>query len=333
MNHFKRSITLMICVVALALMGANCGRNEQPQGNAQVKTFAMNVVVSSVPFWTDTRAAWTAIDEGRADIKTVFGGPTDTNGQRQIEEIEALIAQKVNGIVIAPADSAALVPAIDRAVAQGIPVVTYLVDAPKSKRTAYVASELEDASLKVGKQVLQQGNRRSKVIIVYAEAGNEEQETRRRGFEMLVKQNPNMEIVGVVADKYSESAGAEQLRPLLTKYPDVQYIFGCNSRSAVGAVSALKELGFEKGKVTVTGWDTDADVLNLISEGWVKASAAQNSSFMTQLCFSILKAQSGGWLYPKNRRFEENGVKPLPEKIIVPVQIVTQENVRGYAQR
>jgi ribose transport system substrate-binding protein len=293
----------------------------------------MNVVVSGVPFWTDTRAAWTAIDEGRPDVRTVYGGPTDTDAQKQIDEIEALISQKVSGIVVAPADSAALVPVIDRAVTQGIPVVTYLVDAPKSKRIAYIASELEDASLKVGKQVLQQTGGRSKAIIVYAEAGNEEQEARRRGFEMLTKQFPNLEIVGVIADKYSESVGAEQIRPLLTKHPDIQYIFGCNSRSAVGAVSALRELGFERGKVTVTGWDTDQDVLSLIAEGWVKASVAQNSTFMTQLSFSILEAQSGGWLYPKNRRFEENGVRPLPEKIIVPVQLVTQDNVRGYSPR
>ena len=333
MNILRR-YTIIGVIGALTLLANGCGRDEQPAQTAQqpTKTFAMNVLVSGVPFFSDTQATWSAMGAG-LNVKTIYGGPLDTDAQKQIQQIEALIAQGVDGLVIAPTDSAALAPIINTAVDRGIPVVTYLNDVPSSKRLTYVTSEREEASLKVGHFVITGSIRPSKAIIMYAQAGNEEQEARRRGFEQLAKEIPNLKIVAVVSDKFDETVGATQIKPLLAKYPDVNYIFGCGSRSAVGAVSALKELRFKPGQVTVTGWDYDEDVLNLISQGWVKVTAAQNTSFMTQLDFNILKASVGGWLYPLNRQFKEFGVRPIPEKIVVPVDLVTNNNLKGYYPR
>jgi ribose transport system substrate-binding protein len=333
MNTLRRN-TIIGAAALFTLLGTGCGRDEQGTKTAEQppKTFAMNVLVSGVPFFSDTQATWSAMGAG-LNVKTVYGGPLDTDAQKQIQQIEALIAQKVDGLVIAPTDSAALAPVINSAVDRGIPVITYLNDVPASKRLAYVTSEREDASMKVGHLVIGADVRPSKAIIMYAQPGNDEQEARRRGFELLAKEKPNLKVVAVVSDKFDEAVGAAQLRPLLAKYPDVNYIFGCGSRSAVGAVSALKELNFKPGQVTVTGWDYDADVLNLISQGWVKVTAAQNTPFMTQIAFNILKARAGGWLYPTNRQFQENGVRPIPEKIVVQVDLVTESNLKGYYPR
>jgi ABC-type sugar transport system substrate-binding protein len=106
-----------------------------------------------------------------------------------------------------------------------------------------------------------------KVIIVYAQAGNSEQEARRRGFEELIGRYPALQLVGVVEDNYDEQKGAPQIKSLLIKYPDVKFIFGAHSRAAVGAVSALRELGYKPGQVSVSGSDTDQDVLDLIKAG------------------------------------------------------------------
>jgi ribose transport system substrate-binding protein len=266
-------------------------------------------------------------------VNTLYGGPIDTDAQKQIQEIEALLSKGIDGLVVAPCDSAALAPVINKAVDKGIMVVTYLNDVPASKRIAYVTSELEDASLKVGRHVILQTNSPAKAIIVYAEPSNLEQQGRRRGFEMLTNEFRNLQIVAVVSDKFDAAVATEQMRPLLAKYPDVAYVFGCGSRSAVGTVAALQEMNFKPGQVTVTGWDYDEDELNLIKQGWVKVAAAQNTSYMTQIAFNILEANVGGYLYPINHPFKEHGVRALPEKIVVPVALVTQSNLEGYMPR
>jgi ribose transport system substrate-binding protein len=330
----KAIIGGLVAVVVALLLGLLVGTRIQPRpaGAETVKpaTYAMNVVVSGVPFWTDTRGAWQAIDKARPDVVTSFGGPLDTDAQEQIQQIEAAIASNVDGIVVAPADSAALAPVINRAVARNIPVVTLLVDSPTSKRLAYVTSELEGASVRVGTAVLGKGPVSGKAIIVYAQAGNEEQEARRRGFEQLAREHPGLQIVGVVQDNYDENRGAEQIKALLSRNPDIRYIFGANSRSAVGAVSALRELHYPQGRVTVTGWDTDQDVLDLVRSGWVAASVAQQSAYMTQVAFNLIDAAHRNYLYPAGRNFQAAGIRPAPEQITVPVTVVDRNNVAGF---
>lgn len=333
------AVALLLTIVAVATSIPGCGRSEPTESSGIVvespepRNYAMNVVVSGVPFWADTRSTWTKLQENREGVSTVFGGPLDTDVQKQVEEIDALESVGVDGFVIAPANSSSLTPTIDRLVDKGVPVVTYLVDAPESKRLVYIASELEAASAKVAEYSVTPGDSSSaKALILFAEAGNAEQEARRRGFEQFAE-TIGIEVVDVLEDKYDEVLGAELVRAALAKYPDLNYIFGCNSRSAVGTVSALREMGYVAGDVVVTGWDTDRDVLDLINGGWVKASAAQHSSFMTNLAFSILDGISRGSLYPPNRQFQENGVSPVPERIVVPVQLVTKTNVAAFYPR
>ncbi|MEW8063287.1 MAG: substrate-binding domain-containing protein [Candidatus Thiodiazotropha endolucinida] len=292
--------------------------------------YAMNVVVSHVPFWEDTRAIWSKIDSNYNGVRTIFGGPKSTDAQKQIDEILTLISKGIDGLIVAPADSAALTPVIDKAVQEGIPVITYLVDSPKSNRMTYISSELETASYRAAQSLVDESFDSGKVIIVYAQAGNEEQEARRRGYERFVADHPELEIVGTVQDNYSEEEGAKKIKALLVRHPDIKYIFGSNSRSAIGAVTALKEFGAGPGQVKIIGWDSDIDVLDRIKDGWVQRSVFQKSSYMTNLMFSILQSTNKSHLYPHNRSFEENGVPAVPTEIVVPITLITPETVNGY---
>lgn len=328
-----RRVGLAAVLVACLLAGFAAGRQYSPQeagGPGSIRTYAMNVVVSGVPFWRDTRETIAAMNAASPSSEVAFGGPTDTDAEKQREQIEGLLAKGLDGLVIAPADSAALAPVIDKAVAAGIPVVTLLVDAPSSKRLAYVSSELETASKRVATFVWDDKREPGRAVVVYAQAGNEEQEARRRGFEEFIASSKDLQLAAVLQDHYDERQGADAIKATLLKDKSVKYIFGANSRSAVGAVTALRELGYSPGQVVVTGWDTDKDVLDLIRSGWVQASVAQQSAFMAQLSVEIVRAAREGFLYPPGRQYRENGVRPLPEQIIVPVTLVNAKNVSAF---
>jgi len=332
-------VTVLVCVIGIAIsfwagrhMTSQPGVLDRPASARSEKsiTYAMIVVASDAPFWLDIRDAWAAAGQASPDVKTIFEGPSDTDAQKQIDEIEALLAQGVRGLIVTPGDPGALVPTINKAIDRGIPVITYFLDAPGSKRLTYVASELESSSTRMGEFLAAKAGYAGKVIVIYAHSGNTEQEARRRGFEELIRRYPGLQLVGVVQDDYDENKGAEQIKPLLIKNSDVKIIFGAHSRAAVGAVSALRELGYKPGQVMISGSDTDQDVLDLIKEGWVQGSVAQQTTFMTDTMFGILEASRLGYLYPKERSYEENGIRPLPEDIVVPVTLITTENVAGF---
>jgi ribose transport system substrate-binding protein len=324
-------LVLLSAALILVISSGGCGRVESGTATSagKTKTYAMSLYVVGLPFWNDTKATWDAIGR-QPGVKTIYSGPVDGDPQKQIQDIDTMIARKVDGIVVSASDSAALVLEINKAVDSGIPVVTYLNDAPNSKRMTNITSELEASSLKVGGAALENNTEPATAIISCADAGNQEQTARRHGFEMLAQQNPQLKIVGVVEDKFDDATGAQRIKPLLAKYRKLNYIFGCNSRSAVGAVSALKETGAKPGQVVVTGWDEDADELNLIEQGWVKYSVAQNSALMTQIAFAILQASAQGTLYPSNRQFQQYGISPVPDRIMIPVSLISSANVKGY---
>ena len=262
-----------------------------------------------------------------------YGGPQNDDTQKQINEIEALIAQNVAGLVIAPTDSKALAPIINNAVDSGIPVITYLVDSPDSKRVVYITSTLEEASKRVGEYAIKNNQPKGKVIITLGTAGSEEQERRADGFRQVVKKYTDMKIVDVVEDKFDAETGANNIKAVIAREGRVNYIFGCNSRSAAAAKLALEELGYKPGEVVITAWDHDDDVLTLIEQGWVFTSAAQQTSFMTLLAFNILHAYANDYIYPPTLNLKKYDISPIPDKIEVPVILITKDNAKAYFKK
>jgi len=328
-------LSLILTIALLALLVSGCpGKNGNgTNGTDRSKqTYAMNVVVSHVPFWTESKQTWSSLGQNFG-VKTVFGGPESDDAQKQINEIETLISQGVSGIVIAPTDSKALTPVINKAVDSGIPVVTYLVDAPASKRLMYITSSLEGASKTVADYSISNHQPGGKAIVLIGTAGSEEQERRANGFKEAVGKFSSMKVVDVIEDKFDVSTGAQNLKAALQRHGKVQYIFGCNSRSAAAAKLALEELGYKPGEATITGWDYDDDVIGLIENGWVFASAAQQSNFMSQVAFNILYAHANNYLYAPSLNLKEHGVSPVPTEIDVPITLITVKNAAAYLKR
>jgi ribose transport system substrate-binding protein len=322
----------VVCLAGLFLFIGAKEEGAEEKGAMEKEVYAMNVVVSGVPFWIDTKDAWADLGEA-SGIKTTYGGPLDTDSAKQIADIDTLIAEEIDGLVIAPTNSEALVPSIDRAVEAGIPVITYLVDSPKSKRLCNVTSALEESSHIIGEYAAKMMGYKGKCIIQYAVPGHEEQEGRAQGFKDIIEKYPGMEFVTLVENKYDENIGAQNIKPLLVAHPDVKAIFGCNSRTGVGAAIALREMGYKPGEVIVTGWDYDEDALDLIKEGWIQATGAQHSAFMTSVCFSILYMYNRGLLYPRSLSWEDRGVNPTPDIIKIPIMLVTKENVDAFYRK
>jgi ribose transport system substrate-binding protein len=290
----------------------------------------MNVVVSGVPFWTEAKTTWEQLPNLYANTKTSFGGPSDVDVQRQAEELATLIsAGNLDGLFIYPGDSSTLKETIKSATKKGIPVVTFLTDCPDSDRLTYITSDLDEAGFRLGKHVLKSKRKDGKAIICYGAAGNDEQEARADGLKAAIEKTNGLQLLTVIEDKFDDAVGAEAVKTLLTQHDDIVAIMGCNSRSAVGAIQALKELGYKPGDVLVAGWDFDNQSLDLIEEGWINASAAQQSEFMTYLAFNIFMSFHAGH-FDKLGKTDDT---EIPSQIIVPVEIITKSNASKYRRK
>jgi ABC-type sugar transport system substrate-binding protein len=346
--RMKRTSVVSIALLALALglvVGAALQRRGKASNSAAAATskferqYAMNVAISSLPFWNEPKSTWDRIGRTTPGVSTEFGGPDSSDPSKQIEQVEALLSTNINGMVLFSTDPNALVPTINKAVDNGLSVVTVFADVPKSKRLAYVGANQVESAKAVAKQAMQEFPGRVKpnfkVLIVVGKIGAEDQDDRRKGFEAAI--GKAMQLVTPVVDDYKPDKSAEVIRAALVRDPGIQFIFGCNSQSAIGAISALKELGKKPGDIIVTGWDSETVVIEEIKAshggvGWVYATSVLYSSYMVETAFALLEADHFGYLYPPVSRESTARAKipGAPRTIEIPMRIVTAKNVDEF---
>jgi ribose transport system substrate-binding protein len=200
---------------------------------------------------------------------------------KQIDIIEMMIAQEADAIVIAPADSKALVPVCKRAMDAGIIVVNIdnkfdvavLADkkvkipfvGPDNCKGARLAAEHLGKKLKAGDKVA--------IIEGVPNAFNGIQ--RKLGFEDAMKA-AGMNIVSSQS-AYWETAKAEPIvAALVTEHPDLKAVLCANDSMALGAVAALKAAG-KSDRIFVVGFDNILAAQRLLKEGKLLCTIDQHA--------------------------------------------------------
>jgi ribose transport system substrate-binding protein len=197
----------------------------------------------------------------------------------QVEAVENYITQQFDVIIIAPADSKAMVEPIKKALDAGIKVINIdvaldadaMADAgidlaffgPDNRLGAQMAGDALAASLGEGANVvILEGN---------PEADNGNQ--RRMGFEDAVAAGGLNLLESETAHWETEEAN-QLMTNFLTKYPDIQGVMAANDSMALGVVKALDAAG-KTGEIQVVGFDNIPGVRPLIADGAMLATIEQ----------------------------------------------------------
>lgn len=200
---------------------------------------------------------------------------------RQVGLVEEMIAKQVDAIVIAPADSKALVSVLKRAQAAGIVVVNIdnkLDDAvlketdtkipfvgPDNRAGARQAAEYLATKLVKGDKVgMLEGIRT---------AFNGQQ--RRLGFEDAM-QAAGIEIVDVQSAQWEMDIANRVASAMISEHADVKALLCGNDSMALGAVAAVKAAG-RSGQILIIGYDGISAVRDAIKDGAVLATIEQHA--------------------------------------------------------
>jgi ribose transport system substrate-binding protein len=199
---------------------------------------------------------------------------------QQMSIVEQMIAQRVDAIVIAPADSKALVPVLKRAMDAGIVVVNIdnkldegVLDqsgvdipfvGPDNRAGARKAGEHMARSLKPGDEVA--------ILEGVPTAFNAQQ--RRAGFEDALNA-AGMKIVAAGSGQWEMAKANSVAAAMLSEHPKLKGIAASNDSMALGAAAAVKAAGLE-GKVLVVGFDNISAVQQMIRDGKMLATVDQH---------------------------------------------------------
>jgi ribose transport system substrate-binding protein len=200
---------------------------------------------------------------------------------RQIDIVEQMIAQRVDAIVIAPADSKALVPVCRKAVQAGIVVINIdnqfdqdvLADA--RVQIPFVGPDNRKGARLVGDALAAQLSPGDAVALIEGAPNAFNAVQRKLGFEDAM----NAAGIKIVSSQsgYWETDRANQVAAaLVNEYPNLQAILCANDSMALGTVAALRAAG-KLGQIHVVGYDNIAAVQELLREGRVLATADQHA--------------------------------------------------------
>lgn len=252
------------------------------EGDGSLKV-GMLVKGLATDFWQQVVAGADAAADEIGDVEVLEYAPdSESNVDQQINQVETLIAQNVDAIVIAPVAPDQLKPALERAVAAGIPVVVLdtRVEGFEDQQSAYVGADNRSAGAQAGKLIIDQLGGEGTVGLVNGTPGVPAVEDRLAGVRDVVK-GTSVEVVGeTAAVDCTTDNGVKAAEDLLSANPGLDAMFVACGPAAVGAQQAIKSAGIDWANFVLVGFDAAPDELTSIAAGEERGTVAQDTHAM-----------------------------------------------------
>lgn len=312
-------------IAALCVAGglpSGCGKDEPSGAPGGAKKPRIALVMKSLAneFFKTMEDGARAHQQARAGTyELVCNGIKDEQDvQRQMTIVEHMIAQQMDAIVIAPADSKAIVPVCKKALDAGIVVVNIDnkfdagVLADKGVTIPFVGPDNRRGARLAGEHLAGKLTKGDKVAIVEGRPNAFNGIQRKLGFEDAMKA-AGMVIVSSQSGYWETEPARKVVGGIITQNPDLKAVLCANDSMALGAVSALKTVG-RLDDVLVVGYDNISAVQQLMKDGRVLCTIDQHADQIA--AFGIEYA------------LEILGGKTTPADKETPVDLITAEQLK-----
>jgi ribose transport system substrate-binding protein len=249
-------------------------------------------------------------------VRILWKGPLrEDDRDQQIQVVENFTARRVNGILLAPLDSQALVKPVASAIAARIPVVVFDSGLKSDRPISYVATDNFKGGQLAGEHMAKVLGGKGKVILLRYAVGSASTEEREAGFLDAIRKHPGLKLLS--SDQYAgptRETAYGNAQNLLNRFGrEVDGIFAVNENSTIGITKALRDIGRAGGKVKMIGFDAGSQSIKDMKSGDVQGLIVQNPVRMGYLGVKTLVQHLQG--------------KPVEKKIDTGVTLVTPENM------
>lgn len=272
-------------------------------------------------FWKSINAgAFKARDELAAQgvkVDVIWKGPLkEDDRDQQIQTIENFTARRVNGIVLAPLDSQAMVRPVNNAIRAKVPVVIFDSGLKSENYVSFVATDNYKGGVLAGQHMGKLLEGKGNVILLRYAVGSASTEEREAGFvDTLKKEFPQIKLIS--ADQYAgptRETAYQASQNLLNRFGrDVNGVFAPCEPPTIAMTKALRDIGKAGGKVKMIGFDAGSQSVADMKRGDVQGLVVQNPVFMGYKGVMTMVEHLQG--------------KPVQKRIDTGVMIVTPENM------
>jgi ribose transport system substrate-binding protein len=291
---------LLVCLAAAVLANGGCRKSEDKAGLEKPKVALIMKSLANEFFSTMAEGARRHQAAHPTYDLIVNGIKNETDLAEQVGLVEQMIARQVNAIVIAPADSKALITVLKRAKESGILVVNIdnKLDAAVLEqaglRIPFVGPDNRAGARMVGEALAKQLKPGDNVAIIEGLPTAFNGQQRRLGFQDAMKAAA-MNILSLQSGNWEMDKANNVAAAMLSEHADLKAILCANDNMALGAVAAIQAAG-KTGKILVAGFDNIAAIRPMLADGRVAATADQHADqlavFGIEAALKILSGQA-----------------------------------------
>ena len=310
----KGSTRLLICLAVFALLIAACGGGTADttaaggsdttaaggSGTTAAGGAEGDITIGvawnnfNEPRWAnaDKPAIQAVLEEAGA---TYIEADAGSSAEQQLTDVENLISQGADALILLAQDGTAILPAVQSAVEQGIPVIGYdrLIEDPGVFYLTFDNVEVGRMQARAIYELVPEGNyvfikgNQADANADFLHGGQIEVLTEETGCEELVDPCAIVDVGNSYTDNWDPEIAQENMENFLTQNDnDVQAVVASNDGMAGGVVAALEAQGLA-GEVPVSGQDGDFPALNRVALGTQSVSVWKNAFALGQSAAEI----------------------------------------------
>ncbi|WP_375257451.1 D-xylose ABC transporter substrate-binding protein [Citreimonas sp.] len=288
--------------------------------------FAQTVGVSWSNFqeerWkTDEAAIVAALEAAGAEY---ISADAQSSSSKQLSDVESLMAQGVDALIILAQDTQAIIPAVDAAANEGIPVIAYdrLIEDPRAFYLTFDNVEVGRMQARAVLEAQPNGN----YVMIKGSPTDPNADFLRGGQQEVLQDAIDAGDITIVGEAYTDGwlpANAQRnMEQILTAEDNnVDAVVASNDGTAGGVVAALTAQGMEG--IPVSGQDGDHAALNRIAQGTQTVSVWKDARELGKRAGEIAVELAGGtdmadiegaseWTSPSGTTLIAQFLEPIP---------------------
>lgn len=317
-----------VCVVAIAGCGQKQETAANPESPAETqaeqqdsgeKKIRIGVSMQGnqsgfVQYFTSAMYEYQKVEASDIDLEVVFA---DDDPAKQFSQIETFVSKGVDSIVIQPVDKTQCAAAVDLAADANVPIITLNTVTDSTRNTAHVGCDDVQAGELQMERIISECGSNAKLAYVDAVLGHSAQVLRAQGYENVLAQNPDVELVVHDTGNWSPEESMRLVENWLQAGKEVDAILCMADCQLTGVITAVENAG-KMGEIKLAGMDCDPVILKAIKDGKVDCSIWQDGLAQGENALRLAIEVARG--------------KEISDYII-PYEVCTKDNIEEYEQK
>jgi ribose transport system substrate-binding protein len=317
----KGLFSAITLVLSAALFLAGCGGSgsgdTQQKGGESAQPPAEKKLKVGLSMNTLNNPFFVAVKEGaEAQAKDLGYELVVTDAQnnpgQQLADVENLLQQKLDILIIDPADSDAIAEAVKKANDENIPVLTIDRQSNGGEVITHIGFDAIKSGNIAGDFIAEALNGKGKVVEIQGIMGTNVARDRSKGFNEAIAKHPDIKIVAQQAADFDRGKAMSVMENILQANPEIDAVYAANDEMALGALAAIEAAG-RLDKITLIGCDAVDPALDAIRSGKMEATIAEPPYFLGKEAIKTAEKISKG--------------ETVEKSVILDSTLVTKENI------